>query len=332
MSRPKNRTSLLSKYLLMYEKKPRSRVFAPLAETYRKLGMIDEALKILKEGIKLHPTYTLAYVVLAQCYFDMQNYEAAYNTVRPFIASHLENIKMQKLFARTCINLGYLEEALITFKHLLLLNPRDSDVADQIKLLEDDLLVNSEAIELKNEHVSQNDFDDDDWVQVNFNSPKKRSIDEEVDDWKVQDSAQTISLLDKFKDEINQDKIELNEHQLDDQYFHEDYDNQAEDVIDPDFEEESNDNPLITHTLVDLYCNQGHIDKAINVLENILLLHPNDVASQKKMNSLKKQLDVKSPENLLVDPIDDKVEKIKLYFNNFQQLINERARVKHLNQ
>ena len=124
MARIKNRSSLLSKYSLMYDKNPRSRVFAPLAETYRKLGMLDEAMQILKEGIRNHPSYTLGYIVLANCYFDIQNFELAYNTIRPFVAKNLENITMQKLFAKTCINLGHLEEALQTFKYLLLLNPK----------------------------------------------------------------------------------------------------------------------------------------------------------------------------------------------------------------
>ena len=78
------KSSLLTKYTLQYQKKPKSRVFAPLAETYRKLGMRDESLKILRQGLKYHPTYTLGYIVLANVYFDQQNFELAYNTLRPF--------------------------------------------------------------------------------------------------------------------------------------------------------------------------------------------------------------------------------------------------------
>ena len=55
----KDKIQLLSplflKYQADYEKNPRSRVFAPLAETYRKLGMTDKAMEILSQGIRFHP-------------------------------------------------------------------------------------------------------------------------------------------------------------------------------------------------------------------------------------------------------------------------------------
>ena len=121
--------SLLTKYSLQYEKKPRSRVFAPLAESYRKIGMLDEALKILKKGIKNHPSYTLGYIVLANCYFDKDQFEAAYSTLLPFVSDNLENIKLQKLFAQICEKLGNFDEALNSYKILLLINPKDKEIA-----------------------------------------------------------------------------------------------------------------------------------------------------------------------------------------------------------
>ena len=45
-------SNLLTRYSAQYDKNPKSRVFAPLAETYRVMGMYDDALKILRKGIK----------------------------------------------------------------------------------------------------------------------------------------------------------------------------------------------------------------------------------------------------------------------------------------
>ena len=262
MARIKNRSSLLSKYSHMYEKNPRSRVFAPLAETYRKLGMLDEAMQILKERIRNHPSYTLGYIVLAHCYFDIQYFELAYNTIRPFVAKNLENITMQKLFAKTCINLGHLEEALQTFKQLLLLNPKDGYVADQVKILEDDLLVDQEDEEsFSDQPMIPNDFSEDDWVQVNFNENQKIEKSESTKHW----SMNKKSPLEDFKSEIAEDKIQLKEHRLDDSFYFEDYDNHSDEVISNIDDEignfERDKNPIITHTLVDLYCSQGHMIK-----------------------------------------------------------------------
>lgn len=323
MARIKNRSSLLSKYSLIYDKNPRSRVFAPLAETYRKLGMLDEAMQILKDGIRNHPSYTLGYIVLANCYFDIQNFELAYNTIRPFVAKNLENITMQKLFAKTCINLGHLEEALQTFKYLLLLNPRDTYVADQVKILEDDLLVHQDSEEeLENSKSYYPEFSEDDWVQVDFNSNDKPEVeDESLNEWAMNKE----SPLEKFKSEIAQDKIKLAEHKLDDSFYFEDFDNHSEDVISEldketrDFSE--NKSPIITHTLVDLYCSQGHTDKAIQILENILELHPSDQASIDKLNQLKGS----KAEEYLTDPSENINERLKEVYLNFQQRILARA-------
>lgn len=334
MAKIKNRSSLLTKYTLLYEKKPKSRVFAPLAETYRKLGMLDESFRILKEGIRNHPSYTLGYIVLANCYYDIQNFEMAYNTIRPFVSKNLENITLQKLFAKTCINLGYLEEALETFKYLLLLNPKDTYVADQIKLLEDDLLVNHDIIETVKEE-SEDHFNEDNWVQVDFNqNQKSKNVDhfEEAESW----SMKKKSPLEDFKEEVKTDSINVSEHSLDDKFFHQDYDNASDEVILPQAEETisqietiEKESPIITHTLVDLYCEQGHIDKAIEILENILDLHPGDKASRQRLHDLKLQLNPTQVE-ALVSEIETKEKKfpfenLKAIFDDFQTEIQKRS-------
>ena len=285
MKKPsQKKSSLLAKYSLQYEKKPRSRVFAPLAETYRKLGMHDEALKVLRDGIKYHPDYTLGYIVLSHVYFDKENYEVAYSTLRPFILKNLENITLQKLFAEVCMKLDYLEEALNTYKNLLLINPRDEEVAVQVKLIEDDLLV-EQIDEIPEGYVEKRldtfDDDDDDWVQVDFNQVERRT--ESVDDWSVKSIPSNP--LDSFKSSIEKGEFEIKEADLNDEYYFEDHDTESDDVIGEDSDNESD--TIITHTLVDLYCKQGYFEKAIELLDNILELHPEDKASLNKREEIK---------------------------------------------
>jgi pentatricopeptide repeat protein len=280
------KSSLLTKYSLQYEKKPKSRVFAPLAETYRKLGMHDEALKILRTGIRNHPNYTLGYIVLANVYYDKENFEIAYTTLRPFISKNLENITLQKLFSNICVNLGYLEEALNTFKCLLLINPKDEDVATQVKLLEDDLLIPDED-EVPKGYIEkrENVFDeDDDWVQVDFNRNNQREEDlkkpeDLIDSWEVKKIDDSV--LDGFKSDVMTGKLEVSEHSLDDEYFHEEHDIEASEVISDEADVIENE-PIITHTLVELYCKQGYFEKALELLDNILELHPDDIRTQKR--------------------------------------------------
>ncbi len=278
------KSSLLAKYSALFEKNPKSRVFAPLAESYRKLGMLEEALKILRGGIKRHPTYVMGYIVLAHCYFDQQNYELAYNTIRPFVSDNLENISLQKLFAQICINLGYLEEALQTFKYLLLINPKDQYVSEQVKLLEDDLLVQDEKEDSHSPSLDTFDEDEDEWVQVNFSQKAESSNDAEegLDEWSVE--RPTNEKLHEFKNSIKNEKLAVEERDIDDEYYYEEYDN--EDEKEPENIEAAED-PIITHTLVDLYIRQGYPEKAVEILESILELHPNDKATLKKLEETK---------------------------------------------
>lgn len=278
------KSSLLAKYSALYEKNPKSRVFAPLAESYRKLGMLEEALKILKVGIKRHPTYVMGYIVLAHCYFDQQNYELAYNTIRPFVSDNLENISLQKLFAQICINLGYLEEALQTFKYLLLINPKDQYVSEQVKLLEDDLLVQDDKEDSHSSNIDTFDEDEDEWVQVNFSQKAESSNDaeEDLDEWSVE--RPTSEKLHEFKNSIKNEKLAVEERDIDDEYYYEEYDNEDEKEVES---LEAAEDPIITHTLVDLYIRQGYPEKAVEILESILELHPNDKATLKKLEETK---------------------------------------------
>ena len=53
-----------------YKRAPDSRLFAPLADAYRKNGEVDMAIEILEKGIERIPDYASAHVILGKCYND----------------------------------------------------------------------------------------------------------------------------------------------------------------------------------------------------------------------------------------------------------------------
>ena len=317
----KDKIQLLSPLFLKYqsdfEKNPRSRVFAPLAETYRKLGMTDKAMEILSQGIRFHPTYVMGYLGLAFCYSDLKQYNLAYTTLRPLTESHRDNLRLQRLFADVCSELGKSEEALETLKYLLFINPRDKIVAEQVMSLEKQIEeryrphhkpiiidekelthvnVNSSDSELfeldllTSTHESKkNHFDD--WMTVDLNTSNKLVTNPQApqhtkvepvnyDQWNVKKSDQVHVPLNYFEEEKKEDSRTFNI--------------QLELESDPNINDESDQvvkkedsAPLVTHTLVDLYCGQGHIDKALEVLEKILLLNPKDSKTINKIKELK---------------------------------------------
>lgn len=252
---------LIVKYEKSLEDDPRSRVFAPLAEAYRKVGLIDNAFKVLKKGLRYNPDYLFGYIALAQCYFDRGEYALVFSTLRPLISKNRDNIKVQKLFAEGAYLTGYKEEALDAYKYLLYLNPKDQEVIKKVIELEaelEEVTVQATKEDIKFDvdkiNVSPlNDQEIDEWIQVDLARLKEDEELEEEDSWTV---------------ELNEQAgVEAKE---------------VESV------EESDGTPVITHTLVDLYIQQGYKEKAIEILEKILEIQPNSASSKEKLASLKK--------------------------------------------
>lgn len=292
---------LFLKYQADFEKNPKGRVFAPLAETYRKLGMVDKAMEILSQGIRHHPTYIMGYLGLAFCYYDLKQFNLAYSTLRPLVDTSRDNIRLQKLFAEVCLELSHREEALETLKYLLFVNPRDKEVAAQVKILERSIEEQYRPVhkpiyipestfsasedqkreiplfdidKLENRpNANQADFDD--WLALDLSREQKPfKTDEKYDFWNLKKGSESSPFKEPEIKKISESNISLN---LDD----EDVDDEAISVND------QNEVPLVTHTLVDLYCGQGHIEKALEVLEKILLLNPNDEKTIRKISEIK---------------------------------------------
>ncbi len=308
-----NQSALLAKYFSMYKKNPRGRVFAPLAESYRKLGMLDDAYKILKEGIRNHPTYTLGYIVLAHCYYDEEKYELTYNTLRPIISQNADNISLQKIFAMACINMGHLEEALETFKYLLFMNPKDRFFAEHVKKLEDDLQVGHKKLNLEQLIKAPSDLPlqpvqsltlDDDWVQVDFNQapepiPEKTgaspALPESDDDgWVMQKGSLALPSEPEPKEQpttfaehpiLNDGVVERS---LEDDFYADELEEDFGDIDEENASSIESDSPIVSHTLIDLYCAQHYYEKAIELLEKILQLNPDDHVSAQKLKNVKK--------------------------------------------
>ncbi len=273
---------LLSKYLNQYQKDPTSRVFAPLAESYRKAGMLKEAIEVLKEGITNHKDYQLGYIVLANCYFDQEEYIKAYNLLKPFVSSSPDNLKMQSLYGETCYKLKKHAEALTSYKYILFINPADIKAQERTFELESKLYSEkkySHSINDVEEKINQ----PEDWSEKKIIS-ELENLDvnlEDADMWSMEKSNNTTPSLGMS----NQEEIDISE----------DIDIEAVkkgfEIDEPEALESSDDeSPIMTHTMVDIYMSQKHYDKALDLLEKILESDPNDEKSIKKKKRIEKQL------------------------------------------
>lgn len=127
---------LLLKYLKQYQEDPKSRIFAPLAEAYRKIGLIDEAIEICREGLIHHPQFIGGKVALARAYFDKKRHNDVREVLKGVIGEIPDNLLAQRLLADSCFALGFLDDALTSYKMILYFNPRDQEVAGVVQELE----------------------------------------------------------------------------------------------------------------------------------------------------------------------------------------------------
>jgi tetratricopeptide (TPR) repeat protein len=123
-------------YLKMYQADPRSRVFAPLAEAYRKAGLLDEAIEICRDGIRFHPHFIGGRVALARALFDKGDYEGTLRELDSVVLDAPDNLVAQRLVAESSLILGRIAGALAAYKVLLFFMPKDDEIAKLVAELE----------------------------------------------------------------------------------------------------------------------------------------------------------------------------------------------------
>ncbi|MCB0348851.1 MAG: tetratricopeptide repeat protein [Bdellovibrionales bacterium] len=127
---------LVERYQLLYQEDPKSKVFAPLAEAYRKMGMIEEALRVAKEGVSHHPHFPSGRVALAKVLLDKKQLDMAVEHLQHAVDISPENVLAQSLLAKTMMDLRRPKDALKAYKMLLFLNPDHKIAQNAVKRLE----------------------------------------------------------------------------------------------------------------------------------------------------------------------------------------------------
>ena len=123
-------------YLKRYQEDPSSRVFAPLAEAYRKAGLLDEAIEICKDGLRIHPHFIGGRVALARAYFDKRYYDEVVKELEPVVMDAPDNLIAQRLLADSYLILGRIAQAMTSYKVLLYFTPQDEELGKMVKEIE----------------------------------------------------------------------------------------------------------------------------------------------------------------------------------------------------
>ena len=117
-------------------KNPKSRVFAPLADAYRKSGMADEALKVCLEGLKIHPDYTTAHIVLGKIYLDQSKVNDAEQEFLTALEKDPDNLVTLNNLGDIYRRLGRNLDALEKYERAHKLDPFNEELKGKLSELE----------------------------------------------------------------------------------------------------------------------------------------------------------------------------------------------------
>ena len=121
------RSASLDTLLAAYRLAPEAKIFAPLADAYRRAGRLEDAAQVLEKGTALHPDYVSALVLLALVQRDLGRDAAAETTFDRVLALDPENLVALKSRATRALVQGEATRAEALVEKLYGLDPFDRD-------------------------------------------------------------------------------------------------------------------------------------------------------------------------------------------------------------
>lgn len=109
---------------------PSSRVFLQLAEEYRHLGRVQDALQVLETGLKEHPGYLSALVAKGRCLLELGDAGEARGVLERVVQQDATQMVANKLLVRAYLETGEPERAGQRLDLYSLLNDSDPEIAE----------------------------------------------------------------------------------------------------------------------------------------------------------------------------------------------------------
>jgi tetratricopeptide (TPR) repeat protein len=127
---------LVERYQILLQKDPKSQVFAPLTEAYRKMGLLEEAFRIAVRGVQFNPSFSGGRIALAKVFLDRDSLQAAIDELEKAIDLSPDNILAHSLVAECYLRTKRPKDALKAFKMVLFLAPTNEKASKAVRKLE----------------------------------------------------------------------------------------------------------------------------------------------------------------------------------------------------
>ena len=123
-------TDRLAQLTSRFEADPTSRIFLQLAEEYRHLGRVKEAMEVLDRGLKEHPGYLAAQVAKGRCHLELSEPELARDLLERVVRQDATQMVANKLLVRAYLETSEPERARSRLDLYALLNESDPEIED----------------------------------------------------------------------------------------------------------------------------------------------------------------------------------------------------------
>ena len=131
----------LQNLITRYEHGHDSRVFAPLADAYRKNGEIDRAIEIIEKGLEKFPQYASAHVILGKCFYDKGATERSKGEFSRVLELDGENMVALKFMGDILLAEDKRQESAEYYRRILAIDPTNETVARALKEMEASFVV-----------------------------------------------------------------------------------------------------------------------------------------------------------------------------------------------
>ena len=118
------------------KKNPKSKSFSILANIYYRKSEIQKAKELCMEGLKHHPFYSPALILLSEIHFKEEQYDLAIKLLNQAKELNPENPRIYKNLAQIYKKQKNAEKALSAYKMLAFLSPNDSTAISSAQHLE----------------------------------------------------------------------------------------------------------------------------------------------------------------------------------------------------
>lgn len=258
----------IKKYEDTLAKDPQSYCFAPLAELYRKLGLVDDAINVAKRGCEIHPEYVGGYLALGRACFDKGLKTEARTAFERVVRVTPDNLLAQKLLSQIYIEDGNAAAAMNALRVILSLNP--GDLESQVML--DSLTRTSESVAEPAQELATMSVEEE--LRVGAADVAVEPVADEA----LLEDAEII-------EELTEEELAEEEPPATVPYTVLAVSEQPEAV-----HEEAKD-PLTTVTLAELYVSQGFLKRALTIYRELVEADPDNLELKQRMVDLKRSID-----------------------------------------